>query len=1029
MNQQIQLLEQLLSIFLYQQNVYVLNRTLIQNINLIDADFAQSLQDFSKIILKDIDGESKLLVSIGLQEISRLIRKLENGDISNNIEIAITGYKIALTNIDRNQYSLYWAEGNKFLAFAYQKRIQGNRQDNLENAIYYYEQALLECDYQTEPVLWASILNDLGLAYKSRIQGDKKHDIERAIDCLNQALLVRTRHQFPLYWAKTQYNLGILYYIRIKGNKLNNLENAIYHYKQALLERTKEKAPSDWARTINDLGSAYRERIKGYNLKNQEKAIECFEQALQVYTREDTPKEWAFCLINLASSYIKKRINLKSIGDVNLNEFCQIIDYFHQAWLVSEAEVHSIDIISYLIQIYMIFPKTRRIEKLNLLINEIELHENRITIEKNALYFYRFNFAFSQLYLIKQEEEKASTYIQRAITASQALKNPYFSKDLEYIGNLAYKNQNWEIAIECYEESLINLEKIRSSFDTDSERQQFLQSCYTVYSNMIESCVHSGQLNKALETVERHRCKYLVDLFTSFDISDQHLPSDLEELLAKYEEIQKKINQIYQSQSANFDEERSVLGNHLNENSDRQVRASIQANNYWIEKLEQEKLNTWHEIRRLDTVVAGQTEVNLPNLNNIQNLLNNKCGILSFYVNDHNLYVFVLTQKHIYYHQYYENRTTIQDWFTDNYLLPYIENPQKWIEKLPNLFCNIDNKLQIPQLVEKHLQGLEELIIIPSPYLHLIPFGAIPLNDNETLGDRFLIRYAPSCQILEFCANRLQLTENLAYGTVEDATEDLPCASFEGEQIAQLYQIPEHLRLAGSEQATVTNYRHLMEQVQVLHSSHHAQSRLDNPLESSLNLADGYITLGQLLSPGWRMPNLSDVFLSCCETGLGVTEVTDDVLTLATGFLCAGARSVVSTLWAVDDIATSIFSIIYYRNRKQGFNHPESLQNAQLELRIITGEDLANNYRPQLEPILSEKLKHSETNRKQIKKERSQVNDDSNERKSLDVEYDKWNQLSRKISKTRRRLDFFCQEKYPFENPFYWAAFVCHGLS
>jgi CHAT domain-containing protein len=101
---------------------------------------------------------------------------------------------------------------------------------------------------------------------------------------------------------------------------------------------------------------------------------------------------------------------------------------------------------------------------------------------------------------------------------------------------------------------------------------------------------------------------------------------------------------------------------------------------------------------------------------------------------------------------------------------------------------------------------------------------------------------------LEFCTNRPQLRSHLNYGTVEDATEDLPCASFEGEKIAQLYNIPEDRRLKGRTQATVSNYRQLAKQVHVLHSSHHAGSRLDNPLESKLYLGNGNITLGQLMT-------------------------------------------------------------------------------------------------------------------------------------------------------------------------------------
>ncbi|WP_293019897.1 MULTISPECIES: CHAT domain-containing protein [unclassified Moorena] len=248
-------------------------------------------------------------------------------------------------------------------------------------------------------------------------------------------------------------------------------------------------------------------------------------------------------------------------------------------------------------------------------------------------------------------------------------------------------------------------------------------------------------------------------------------------------------------------------------------------------------------------------------------------------------------------------------------------------------------RLQLEKLVGQYLTGIEELIIVPHIFLHQIPFAALPLKSEEQEGllpaeqeksslpqtrgmvlgsksskssatksvtqttylcDRFGIRLVPSCQILHYCHQRPAI-EGQQMGIVEDATEDLPFSSFECKTVAEMYHVPAEQRLQGRD-ATVKSYQTLAQQVHILHSSHHAKSNVMKPLESQLRLGDGALTLGQLLTPGWRMPNLSEVVVSACEVNFTPTKITDDLLSLATGFLCAGARSVVSTQWSVDDL-------------------------------------------------------------------------------------------------------------------------------
>ncbi len=222
------------------------------------------------------------------------------------------------------------------------------------------------------------------------------------------------------------------------------------------------------------------------------------------------------------------------------------------------------------------------------------------------------------------------------------------------------------------------------------------------------------------------------------------------------------------------------------------------------------------------------------------------------------------------------------------------------------------------------------------------------------LCDKFRLRVIPSCQILSYCQQPQQSAPQQQMGIVENATGDLWFTGYECETIAQTYQVAPTNRLI-YQQATPQSYRQLVGQVQILHSSHHASANLISPLDSKLDLFDGEVTLGEILT--WRLPDLVEVFLSCCETGLALGKLNDDILTIAAGWLCAGARNVVSTLWSVDDFATALFCIFYYRLRREQplLERSEALRQAQFELRHLTGDELNNKYRASLEQFLRQR--------------------------------------------------------------------------
>ena len=74
------------------------------------------------------------------------------------------------------------------------------------------------------------------------------------------------------------------------------------------------------------------------------------------------------------------------------------------------------------------------------------------------------------------------------------------------------------------------------------------------------------------------------------------------------------------------------------------------------------------------------------------------------------------------------------------------------------------------------------------------------------------------------------------------------------------------------------------------------------------------------------------VVLSCCHSAQG--KVTPEgVVGIARAFLGAGARSVLVTLWAIDDVATMEFMKSFYKHLKDGCNTSVALNRSMKHLR------------------------------------------------------------------------------------------------
>ncbi|GAB2952844.1 CHAT domain-containing protein [Streptomyces heilongjiangensis] len=109
---------------------------------------------------------------------------------------------------------------------------------------------------------------------------------------------------------------------------------------------------------------------------------------------------------------------------------------------------------------------------------------------------------------------------------------------------------------------------------------------------------------------------------------------------------------------------------------------------------------------------------------------------------------------------------------------------------------------------------------------------------------------------------------------------------------------------------------------EVAHVICHYDLDPDQPLDSVLRFGDG-VRVADLLEQ--RLPGAPHLVLSACDTGLGGVRLPDEALGLGSALLAAGARSVVASLWPLDDELAAGFMGEYHRRLAAGVAPAEAL--------------------------------------------------------------------------------------------------------
>ncbi|KAJ6632323.1 CHAT domain-containing protein [Mycena sp. CBHHK59/15] len=135
----------------------------------------------------------------------------------------------------------------------------------------------------------------------------------------------------------------------------------------------------------------------------------------------------------------------------------------------------------------------------------------------------------------------------------------------------------------------------------------------------------------------------------------------------------------------------------------------------------------------------------------------------------------------------------------------------------------------------------------------------------------------------------------------------LPGAQAELGEIKKRVPDQWHTAVGDTTQATVETAVSNLQRCSIAHFACHGIQDLESPLNSGLVLSNGRLRISEIMRependvPEQRRSSMSLAFLSACETAKGDNNTPDEAMHLAATLLFAGFRSVVGTMWRMDD--------------------------------------------------------------------------------------------------------------------------------
>ena len=765
-----------------------------------------------------------------------------------------------------------------------------HRQDRFDEAIAHYERAYGNLlPYKDEEGV-AVVLSNMAMCLISL------NDFPRALECYQKAREACERYGMPLLRDQADYNIAYLYYFR--GEYSRAIEMLL------ATRRACEKSGDlyRFALCQLDLSEIYLE------LNLSEEAREMAHEGFLHFEKLSMGYEAAKTLANEAMAYGQEGKTVQA-----LERFAKAREMFAREknlvwpWLLD------------LYQGLLLFHEGRYFEARRLCAGSAEFFEGTPLTGKALL----ARLLLARIALQVGDLPAAEAETKAAVAKLSNAQSPVLAYQTHLLlGQIAATRGDRGAACAAYREARKALEALRTRLQSEELKIAFVKNRMQVYEAMVQLYLDPSNqeisVDEAFSCIEAAKSRSMIEMIFQ---SGQSLPmgeAGQSEFVRKIRDLREELNWYYhrieleQLRPEEKSRERIVL---------LQQAAQLQ---------ESELLRALRELpahERENATLEAPVDFSIANL---QASLPKDTVLVEYYSAGDRLLAVVVSSKgmeivpvsvvsrvtnmlHLLRFQFSKFRMGAA--YMGRFAQPLLRATLGHLDGLHG---------ELIEPIRTRLTG-KHIVFVPHGPLHFLPFHALR-NGDEYLCDAHTVSYAPSATVFGLCQQK-QPSDHRNSLVLGIPDERAPLILSEVQSVAAL--LPQTELFVGAA-ATASVLRERGPETGVVHVATHGIYRQDNPMFSGIKMGDGYLNLYDLyqMRLGAKL-----VTLSGCATGMNFVADGDELLGLQRGLFCAGASSLLLSLWDVHDRSTAELMEEFYKGYISSGDMAGSLQRAMRNLR------------------------------------------------------------------------------------------------